>query len=286
MKVGTVALIGRPNVGKSTLVNNLVGQKVAITSPKPQTTQFPIYAVYEGDLGQIIFVDTPGIFAHSTRSVRSGQAKDPYEINLEAERALKEQVNLVLYIIDKTRQRGLEENRVLGMVRKLNVPKILVYNKEDLKEPDYTAQYKFMEEEFDSVVYVSALKNQHLPVLLSKIFEYLPEGVKTVDRESMPVAALNMDSNLYIQEIIREKCFLKLRRELPYKVRITVDEVRTRSNSSIFIKSTIWVPDLHYKKMVIGAGGRMIKELGLMSRKEFEVASGHKVYLELSVEVE
>lgn len=279
MKVGTVALIGRPNVGKSTLVNNLVGQKVAITSPKPQTTQFPIYAVFENEEGQIIFVDTPGIFAKA--KLAQGKAA-----NLEAERVLNEQVNAVLYIIDKTRQRGLEENRVLGLVRKLNVPKILVYNKSDVKSPDYGAQYKFMEEEFDSVVYVSALKNLHLPILLSKIFEYLPEGEKLVNREDMPIAALNMDSNLYIQEVIREKCFLKLRRELPYKVRIVVNEVRERENSSIYIKSTIMVPDTHYKKMVIGAGGRMIKELGLMSRKEFEVASGHKVYLELTVEVE
>lgn len=287
MKVGTVALIGRPNVGKSALVNNLVGQKVAITSPKPQTTQFPIYAVFENELGQIIFVDTPGIFARlpSLRSGVIGQAK-ARSINLEAERVLKEQINVVLYIIDKTRERGLEENRVLGLVRKLNVPKILVYNKADIEAPDYTAQYKFMEEEFDSVVHVSALKNQHLPILLSKIFDYLPEGEKTIDRESMPIAALNMDVNLYIQEIIREKCFLKLRRELPYKVRITVDEVRERENESMYIKARIMVPDTHYKKMVIGAGGRMIKEIGLMSRKEFEVASGKKVYLELTVEVE
>jgi GTPase len=279
MKTGTVALIGRPNVGKSTLINNLVGQKVAITSPKPQTTQFPIYAVFEDEEGQIIFVDTPGIFAKA--KLAAGKAA-----NLEAERILNEQINLVLYIVDKTRERGLEENRVLGMVRKLNVPKILVYNKSDIETPDYGAQYKFMEEEFDATVHVSALKNLHLPVLLSTIFGYLPEGEKTVDRESMPIAALNMDSNLYIQEVIREKCFLKLRRELPYKVRITVDEVRERENESIYIKARIMVPDTHYKKMVIGSGGRMIKEIGLMSRKEFEVASGKKVYLELNVEVE
>lgn len=279
MKVGTVALIGRPNVGKSTLINNLVGQKVAITSPKPQTTQFPIYAVFENELGQIIFVDTPGIFAKA-------KLASSKEANKEAEKILNEQVDLVLYIIDKTRERGLEENRVLGMVRKLDVPKILVYNKDDLKSPDYTAQYKFMEEEFSSTVHVSALKNQHLPLLLSKIFDYLPEGEKAVSRDEMPIAALNMDSNLYIQEVIREKCFLKLRRELPYKIRITVDEVRERENESIYIRARILVLSTHYKKMVIGAGGRMIKEIGLMSRKEFEVASGKKVYLELMVEIE
>ncbi len=278
MKVGTVALIGRPNVGKSTLVNNLVGQKVAITSPKPQTTQFPIYAVFEDERGQIIFVDTPGIFAKA--KLERGK-----EANKEAEKVLNEQVSAVLYIIDKTRQRGLEENRVLGQVRQLNVPKILVYNKEDITEPDYTAQYKFMEEEFDAVVHVSALKNLHLPGLLTALFTFIPEGEKTIDRESMPVAALNMDSMLYIEEIIREKAFLKLRRELPYKVKIVIDEVKHRKNGSVYIRARILVESTHYKKMVIGAGGRMIKEIGLMSRKEFEVASGRKIYLELTVEV-
>ena len=287
MKTGTVALIGRPNVGKSTLVNNLVGQKVAITSPKPQTTQFPIYAVFEdpsgpsgqASRGQIIFVDTPGIFAKA--KLAKGK-----EVNKEAEKILHEKIDAVLYIIDKTRQRGLEENRVLGLARKLNVPKILVYNKEDIKEPDYTAQYKFMEEEFGSVVHVSALKNLHLPGLLTALFDFLPEGEKTIERESMPIAALNMDSMLYIEEIIREKAFLKLRRELPYKIRIVVDKVAHRENGSVYMLARILVPNTHYKKMVIGTGGRMIKEIGLMSRKEFEVASGKKIYLELTVEVE
>lgn len=280
MKAGTVALVGRPNVGKSTLVNNLVGQKVAITSPKPQTTQFPIYAVFEDDRGQIIFVDTPGIFARA--KLLKGKAA-----NLEAEKTLeKENIDALLYIVDKSRERGIEENRVLGMVRKLSVPKILVYNKSDITSPDFTAQYRFLEEEFDSVVTVSALKNLHLPALLNTIFEYLPEGEKMVDREDLPVAALNLDSKLYIEEVIREKAFLKLRRELPYKIRVVIDEVTERENSSQYIRARILVPDLHYKKMVIGAGGRMIKEIGLMSRKEFEVATGKKVYLELTVEEE
>jgi GTP-binding protein Era len=136
------------------------------------------------------------------------------------------------------------------------------------------------------VVHVSALKNKHLSHLLDTIFDYLKEGKKMVDRASMPVAALNLDSNLYIEEVIREKAFLKLRKELPYKIRIVVDEVRRRDDSPLYIRARILVPDLHYKKMVIGSGGRMIKEIGLMSRKEFEVATGQKVYLELTVEEE
>lgn len=279
MKVGTVALIGRPNVGKSTLVNNLVGQKVAITSPKPQTTQLPLYAVFENEEGQIIFVDTPGIFAKAKLS--EGKAA-----NLEAERALTADIDVALYIVDKSRERGLEENRVLGLVRKLSCPKIMVYNKSDIRTPDFTAQYKFMEEEFDAVVHVSALKNLHIINLVDEIFKFLPEGEKFVEREGMPIAALNMDSKMYVEEVIREKAYLKLRRELPYKVRIVVDEKTERPNGSMYIKARILVPDLHYKKMVIGKNAFMIREIGLMSRKEFEVATGKKVFLDLTVEVE
>ena len=146
MRVATVALVGSPNVGKSTLVNNLVGQKVAITSPKPQTTQFSIYAVYDSTTGlqgqalqkygevQIMFVDTPGIFAKAPNKA----------INLEAERVLKEQIDIVLYIIDHTRKRGIEENRVLGILRKIQKPKILVINKIDKENPSFREEYIFM----------------------------------------------------------------------------------------------------------------------------------------------
>ncbi|OIP57574.1 MAG: GTPase Era [Candidatus Levybacteria bacterium CG2_30_37_29] len=281
MKVGVVALIGRPNTGKSTLVNNLVGHKVAITSPKPQTTQFSIYAVYEDENAQIVFVDTPGIFARSTRSARSGQA------NLAASKALKEDVNVVLYIVDHTRRRGIEENRVLGILRKIDKPKILVINKIDKKEPSYREEYRFLEDEFDSVVEVSAIKPLNLSLLVAKILEFLPEGEKQIVREDMATPALNLSSNLYIEENIREKAFLVLRDELPYKLRVVVDEVKKRNKSKIFyIKARIIVADKRYKKMVIGAGGQRIKVIGSMARRELEVATGQKIYLDLTVEVE
>ena len=281
MKVGVVALIGRPNTGKSTLVNNLVGHKVAFTSPKPQTTQFSIYAVYEDENAQIVFVDTPGIFARSTRSARSGQA------NLAASKALKEDVNVVLYIVDHTRRRGIEENRVLGILRKIDKPKILVINKIDKKEPSYREEYRFLEDEFDSVVEVSAIKPLNLSLLVAKILEFLPEGEKQIVREDMATPALNLSSNLYIEENIREKAFLVLRDELPYKLRVVVDEVKKRNKSKIFyIKARIIVADKRYKKMVIGAGGQRIKVIGSMARRELEVATGQKIYLDLTVEVE
>ncbi|NOY15222.1 MAG: GTPase Era [bacterium] len=167
MKGGIVALVGRPNVGKSTLLNQILKQKVSITSPKPQTTRRLIQAAYEDQRGQIIFTDTPGIFAKVQDRVAS-------KINKLAVGWMGN-VDLILYMIDKTRSRGPEENRILGIVRQSSAPKILVYNKIDIKKPDYSYEYKVYEEEFDDVVYISALKATHIKTLLAKIFDFLPE---------------------------------------------------------------------------------------------------------------
>lgn len=278
MKVGTVALVGRPNTGKSTLVNNLVGQKVSITSPKPQTTRFPIYAVYQDEQGQIIFVDTPGIFA-KTPDIQSKH------LNLQAQKVLKNEVDVVLYVIDPSRKRGIEENRVFGMLRKIDLPKILVVNKIDISEPNYREQYKFLEDEFDSVIEISALKPKNLPLLVTKIFEYLKEGEKFVERESMPIPALNISSKTYIEESIREKAYLVLREELPYKVKVEIDNIEERDNGVMYVQARIMTTDKRYKKMIIGAGAQRIKQIGMMARKELEVSTGKKIYLELRVEV-
>jgi len=284
MKSGTVALIGRPNAGKSTLINRIIGQKVAITSPKPQTTQFSIQAAYDDPAvgntpsrGQILFLDTPGIFA---------KTKDPKlkEINLEAEHVLKEDINAIVYVIDPTRERGLEENRVLGAVRKVNIPKLLVFNKTDKREKKYTEQYKFLEDEFKDIVYVSALKGENINQIIDWIFENLPEGKEMFNAAYMPSKALNVNSKLFIEELIREKAFLRLRRELPYVVRVVVDTVEKRKGKDlVYIKARILAPK-RYKKMIIGLGGRRIKEIGSMSRNELEIATGNKIYLDLNVD--
>lgn len=279
MKSGKALLIGRPNVGKSTLVNNLIGRKVAITSPKPQTTRFPIHAVYEDERGQIVFVDTPGIFL---------KAKDALakKINQRSLQAINEDIDLVVYLVDPTRKRDFEEGRVLGIVRKIDKPKILVINKIDVGKPTYLPQYKFLEEEFKEIVYLSALHQKNLKSLLTKIFEYLPEKEKLIDTKDYVHPALNLDSRMFLAELIREKVFLRLRKEVPYSTMVVVDEVVERNNNLTYIKARILTTEDKYKKMIIGQGGRQIKEIGSMTRKELELATNKKIYLDLTVETD
>lgn len=277
MKSGYVAIIGRPNSGKSTLLNNLLGQKVSITSPKPQTTRFPIQAVYEDERGQIIFIDTPGIFA---------KVDDPIskKINPQAEKTLKEGVDAVVYLVDHTRDRDIEENKTLGIVRQIDKPKILAINKIDIHKPSFLPHYKFMEDEFNKTIHISALYKSNLNYLLDAIFEYLHEGAKIVENQDRPTPALNIDSKSFISEIIREKAYLFLRKEVPYTLTTVVDEIKTRDNQIVYIKARIITNDDRYKKMIIGERGRMIKEIGMAARKELETATSKRVYIDLTVE--
>ena len=168
MKLGKVLLIGRPNVGKSTFINNLIGQKVAITSPKAQTTRFPIRALYEDERGKIVFIDTPGIFNKAEDMLSK-------KINHKTMQAIREEVDVVLYMVDQSRRRDFEEAHVLGIVRKIDRPKILVLNKID-KGEGFLPQYKFMEDEFRDCYPISGINKQHVKPLLDKIFSLLPDA--------------------------------------------------------------------------------------------------------------
>lgn len=279
MKSGVVAIIGRPNSGKSTLLNMILGQKVSITSPKPQTTRFPIQAVYEDERGQIIFMDTPGIFG----KVEDQLAK---RINEKTDEALSLDLDLVIYLIDHTRERDFEENKVLGIVRKATVPKLLVINKIDIRTPTHIVQYKFMEEEFNETIKVSALMGKNIPTLLDSIFSFLPEGSKIVDTKDLVQPGLNLDSKTFLSEIIREKAYLFLRKEVPYTLTTVIDDVIERTNGTLYVKARILTNHDRYKAMIIGKNGYMIKEISMASRKELETATNKKVFLDLTVEVD
>ena len=230
MNQGKVLLIGRPNVGKSTFLNNLIGQKVAITSPKPQTTRFPIKALYQDERGEIIFIDTPGLM-RKTEDLLSEN------INKKTLQALNEEVDVVLYMVDPTRKRDFEEARVLGLVRQIEKPKVLVLNKIDLwqagKKNDYSAQYKFLEEEFPDVFDISALKKIHIKPLVDKIFSLLPEVKDRQKTENLnPYPILNIDAKTFVAELIREKVFLMMGEEIPYITTAIVDEIAESKKSS------------------------------------------------------
>jgi len=283
MKQGRVLLISRPNVGKSTFLNNLIGQKVSITSPKPQTTRFPIKALYQDERGDIIFIDTPGLM-RKTEDLLSEN------INKKTLQTLNEELDLVLYMVDPTRKRDFEEARVLGLVRQIEKPKILVLNKIDLwqtgKKDDYSAQYKFLEEEFSDVFYISALKKLHFKPLIKRIFEILPEKKEEKFENLNPYPVLNIDAKTFVAELIREKVFLMMGEEIPYATTAIVDEIDERKNGVIYIKARILTNNDRYKKMLIGKEGRKIKEIGSYARKEIELATGKKVYLDLQVETD
>lgn len=280
MKEGTVLIIGRPNVGKSTFVNNVIGQKVAITSPKPQTTRLPIKALYEEERGKLIFVDTPGIF---------GKTQDflSKKINKKTMDSINEDVDVVIYMVDHTRRRDFEEGKVLGIVRKIQKPKkILVINKMDIKDPSYLPQYKFLEDEFKEIYGISAIEHKHLGPLLDKIFSYLRERKKSTIKKESVYPLLSQDSKMFIAELIREKVFLKTGEEVPYTTTVVVDEISVRTKKLTYIKARILTTENRYKKMLIGEGGRKIKVIGSMSRKEIELATKKKIYLDLAVETD
>ena len=279
-KSGKVLLVGRPNVGKSTFLNNLIGQKVAITSPKAQTTRFPIKALLEEERGTIIFVDTPGIFAKA-------EDKLSKKINKNTLSTLHEEVDLVIYMVDHTRRRDFEEAKVLGIVRKIERPKILVINKIDKMEGSYLAQYEFMKEEFTDSFEISALKSMHLAPLLNRIFELMPDKKDDENLEHVnPYPVMNIDSRTFVAELIREKVFLMMGEEIPYTTTAVVDEIKNRSNNMTFVKARILTTEDRYKRMIIGSEGRKIKEIGSYARKEIALAIGKKVYLDVTVEVD
>ncbi|KKP61586.1 MAG: GTPase Era [Candidatus Roizmanbacteria bacterium GW2011_GWC2_34_23] len=254
---------------------------MAITSPKPQTTRFSIRALYEEERGKIIFVDTPGIV---------GKAKDylSKRINEKTLQILNENVDVVIYMVDATRKRDFEESKVLGLVRKIKKPKILVINKIDDPGKSFLPQYKFLEEEFKDVFQISAINNMHIKPLLEKIFEYLPE--KNIDSEKLPpdlvYPIINLDSKIFLGELIREKIFLMMGEEIPYTTTVIVDQIAERKNGTTYIKARILTTNDRYKGMLIGAGGRKIKEIGSYARKEIALAINKKVFLDLNIEVD
>ncbi len=274
-KSGIITLVGRSNVGKSTLLNTLVGTKIAAVTDKPQTTRNVIHGVLNRPQGQAVFVDTPGVFKERRNHLSSQLAESVGE-SLRG-------IDLAIYVADPTKSVGAEERAVLAMTRRLAVPKILVINKSDLpqNEKEFAEDYWALGSDFAAVFELSALRHRHVEPLIEKVFELLPEGEPLYPADQLT----NVDKKFWVAEIIREKIFLALRKEVPYTTHVEVTEIEEKPEIFV-IKAIVYTYDRKYKEMIIGKGGRAIKEIGIAARKELEQAIGKKVFLELEVETD
>jgi GTP-binding protein Era len=283
MKSGFVVLVGRSNVGKSTLLNTLVGTKIAATSFRAQMTRNIIHGVMNMPEGQAIFVDTPGVFKDRRSPLTARLAGKVSE-------ALQD-IDVIVYVVDPTREIGPEERAVYGMIRHLTNPKLLVINKSDLPpdERPHTREYEAWAEDFQGLFYLSALRGSHIQPLKQKVMELLPEGEELYPNDQLT----NVDNHFWISEIIREKVFSVFDKEVPYSISVEVDTVEDKifgkgelAVPGIAIKARVLTNDERYKKIIIGSRANKVKEIGQMSRRELEAATGKKIFLELEVEVD
>ena len=275
-KSGFVTLIGRPNVGKSTLMNHLIGQKIAITSEKPQTTRNRIQTVYTDERGQIIFLDTPGI--HKAKN-KLGE----YMVNV-AENTLKE-VDVILWLVEPTTFIGAGERHIAEQLSKIKTPVILVINKKDTvksKEEILTfiAAYKDILN-FAEIIPVSALKEMNIEDVKSSIFKYLPAGPQFYDEDTVTDQPMRQIA----AELIREKALRMLDDEIPHGIAVVIDQMKERPNGIIDVDATIVCERDSHKGIIIGKGGSMLKRIGTAARMEIENLMDTKVNLKLWVKV-
>lgn len=275
-KSGFVSLIGRPNVGKSTLMNHLIGQKIAITSDKPQTTRNKIQTVYTDDRGQIIFHDTPGI--HKAKN-KLGE----YMVNV-AEHTLKE-VDVVLWLVEPSTFIGAGEQHIAEQLNQVKTPVILVINKIDtVKNQEqilsFINAYKDICK-FAEIVPVSALKDKNMDLMLELIYKYLPEGPQYYDEDTVTDQPMRQ----ICAELIREKALRLLNDEIPHGIAVTVEKMKERDNAIMDIEANIICERESHKGIIIGKGGAMLKRIGSAARREIEAQLEMKVNLQLWVKV-
>lgn len=275
-KSGFVALVGRPNVGKSTLMNHLIGQKIAITSEKPQTTRNRIQTVYTDKRGQIIFLDTPGI--HKAKN-KLGQ----YMVNV-AEGTLNE-VDVIMWLVEPTTYIGAGEQHIAELLSKVKTPVILAINKIDtVKDEEIIAKaidtYKNVCP-FAEIVPVSALRNQNTDKMTELLFQYLPYGPQYYDEDTVTDQPMRQIA----AELIREKALRLLQDEIPHGIAVTIEQMKERDNGIFDIEATIICERDSHKGIIIGKGGAMLKRIGSQARREIENLMGAKVNLQLWVKV-
>ena len=275
MKSGFIAVIGRPNVGKSTLINKIIGQKIAIMSDKPQTTRSRIQCILTQDDAQIIFLDTPGI--HKPK-FKLG------EYMLKAAEGTLKEVDAIFFVIDAAEKFGGGEKYILERLKATSQPVILVINKIDLLAREeilpiiaaYSARY-----EFAATVPISASDGTNVENLIAEAKKFLPEGPKYYPADMVT----DQPERLIVAEIIREKILHVTDDEIPHAVAVDIDEISERENGTNYIRATIYVERDSQKGILIGKGGGLLKGVGQKARPEIEMLLGAKVFLDLWVKV-
>ena len=275
-KSGFAALVGRPNVGKSTLMNHLIGQKIAITSEKPQTTRNRIQTVYTNERGQIVFLDTPGI--HKAKN-KLGE----YMVNV-AESTLKE-VDVILWLVEPSTFIGAGERHIAEILGKVKTPVILVINKIDtVKNQDDILMYMDAYRkvcDFAEIVPVSALRNRNTEKMTDLIFKYLPYGPQYYDEDTVTDQPMRQIA----AELIWEKALRRLEEEIPHGIAVTIEAMTERKNGMFDIEANIVCERESHKGIIIGKGGSMLKKIGTAARIEIENLMGTRVNLQLWVKV-
>ncbi len=275
-KSGFATLIGRPNVGKSTLMNHLIGQKIAITSNKPQTTRNRIQTVYTSEEGQIVFLDTPGI--HKAKN-KLGE----YMVNV-AERTLKE-VDVVLWLVEPTDFIGKGERHIAEQLKKANVPVILIMNKIDMVDknrlPEFMDGYREIFD-FADIIPVCALRGVNMDRVIRAIFKYLPYGPKFYDDDTVT----DQPQRQIAAELIREKALRCLEEEIPHGIAVSIERMQERPGGDIMdIEATIICERDSHKGIIIGKGGSMLRKIGSQARRDVENMLEMQVNLQLWVKV-
>ena len=274
-KSGFVTVIGRPNVGKSTLINKIIGQKIAIMSDKPQTTRSRIQCILNSDDAQIIFLDTPGIHKPMFKLG---------EYMLKAAESTLKEVDVIFFVIDATEKFGGGEKYILERLATVTSPVILVINKIDLISraevlpiiESYSARKNFA-----AVIPISAIDGTNLDTLIDEAKKFLPEGPKYYPVDMIT----DQPERLIIAELIREKILNVTEDEVPHSIAVDIEEITPRKNSVTYIRAVVYVERDSQKGILIGKGGELLKSIGKNARPEIEMLLGTKVFLDLWVKV-
>ena len=274
MKSGFISIIGRPNVGKSTLLNGILGEKIAIATSKPQTTRNTIRGIYTTGDCQMVFIDTPGIHKPKTKL---GNFMTDSALNTFKE------VDLVLFLVDDSLSQGPGDKYIVEMLKNINTPKFLVINKMDKINPeDYEKIYNEYEQTgiFDEIFPVSALEQKNIDILLESIEKFMPEGPQYFPSDMIT----DHPERFIVSEILREKVLMFLEDEVPHGVAIEIESFQEEERVTR-ISAVVYCEKKSHKGISIGQGGRKLKGIGKSAREEIEALLGNKVFLQLWVKV-